>query len=156
VSGYVIEPLGPHDRGRFSSGSNVLDRYFRQQVTQDVRRKLTNCFVAVAEGDEVAGFYTFASTSVPLDKLAEERARRLPRYPAVPAILLGRLAVAAEHQGRGLGAMLLADALLRACKADAAAHMLVVDAMDEAAVRFYAHHGFERLPDDGRRLVRVL
>jgi ribosomal protein S18 acetylase RimI-like enzyme len=156
MNGYSVEALAGHDRSGFESGSAPLDAYFRRQVTQDIRRKVGNCFVAVDGSGVVAGFYTLAATSIPLDKLSEERSKRLPRYPSVPAILVGRLAVATVAQGRGLGGMLLADALTRAGKSDAAGHMLVVNAIDEAAAAFYVHHGFERLPDNRRCLVRLL
>jgi hypothetical protein len=92
--GYRIEPLADHDRKTFISGSESLDRYFREGVTQDMRRRVANCFVAIGLENDVAGFYTLAATSVLLDVLAPDRRKKLPRYPLVPAILLGRLAVA--------------------------------------------------------------
>lgn len=156
MSGYRIEPLAKHDRDGFSCGSTPLDRYFREQVTQDVRRRIASCFVAISSSDEVAGFYTLAATSLAFDRLAPERARKLPRYPVVPAVLLGRLAVASTHQGKQLGIALVADALLRCTRSDIAAHVMVVDAKDAAAVRFYERLGFERLIDDRSRLVRPI
>ncbi|HJU39957.1 MAG TPA: GNAT family N-acetyltransferase, partial [Tahibacter sp.] len=89
---YRIELLADRDRRNFSCGSIALDRYFREQATQDVRRRLATCFVAVSDEDEVAGFYTLAATSLAFDRLAAEDAKKLTRYPVVPAILLGRLA----------------------------------------------------------------
>lgn len=156
MSGYRVERLEKHhDRKAFRCGSEPLERYFRERATQDEQRRLALCFVAVAEQDDaVAGFYTLAATSIALDGLPVERAKRLPRYPSVPAVLLGRLAVATHHQGKGLGGALVADALLRAARSEIVGHLMVVDAKDEAAKRFYAHFGFEALPDDGKRLVR--
>ena len=89
---YRIEALaGDHDRSNFDSGSALLDRYFREQVTQDIKRRITTCFVALgANTGEVAGFYTLTATSIALDALAPEIVRKLPRYPVVPAALLGR------------------------------------------------------------------
>lgn len=156
MSGYVIEPLAGHDRTAFVSGSDSLDRYFREQATQDIRRRIANCFVAVTGKGEIAGFYTLAATSLAFDRLAPDRAKKLPRYPVVPAILLGCLAVASAHQGQRLGGALVADALLRSARTEIAGHMLVVDAIDDAAARFYAHLGFEPLADDPRRLVRPI
>lgn len=152
---FFIEPLAAaHDRSRFVSGSNALDRYLREQASQDMRRRIATCFVALStESAEVVGFYTLAATSVPLDALAPEVSRKLPRYPVVPAALLGRLAIAQNQQGRGLGAALLADALLRAARAELAAFALIVDAKDEAAQRFYEHFGFALLPGEVRRLM---
>ena len=156
MSGYRIEPLAKHSRERFSCGSAALDRYFREQVTQDIRRRIASCFVAISADAEVAGFYTLAATSLAFDRLAPERAKKLPRYPVVPAILLGRLAVATPHQGKQLGVALVADALLRSTRSDIVGHVMVVDAKDTAAVKFYERLGFERLKDDPSRLIRPL
>lgn len=156
MSRYVVELLAGHDRTRFSSGSDALDRHFHQQVTQDVRRRIASCFVAVSDDREVAGFYTLASTSLAFDRLSAERARRLARYPVVPGVRLGRLAVAKAHQGRRLGAALVADALRRSARAEIAGHILVVDAIDDTAARFYEHLGFEPLAGDPRRLIRQI
>ncbi len=155
-AGYRIERLAGHDRSQFTSGSQALDRYFRDTVTQDARRRIAYCFVAIDPDGDIAGFYTLSATSILLDKLPPERARRLPRYPLVPAILLGRLAVAQAHQGRRLGGALVADALIRASSGDIAGHLMVVEAKDETAARFYEHLEFARLADDRTRLIRAL
>ena len=139
---YVIEPLRDHDRRGFACGVPPLDRYFREQVTQDIRRRLSNCFVAVDPSGAIAGYYTFAATSLPIGELAPETAKRLPRYPLQPAGLIGRLAVAEQHRGCGLGAALIVDAVARTMRADPAIFALIVDAQDEAAARFYRHLGF--------------
>lgn len=156
MSQYRIERLDRHDRSRFDCGSPELDRYLRERAMQDMRRRVTLCFVAVDQDEEVAGFFTLAATSLPVDQLSAERAKRLPRYPVVPAVLLGRLAVALAHQGRQLGGALVADAILRASRSEAMAYAMIVDAKDDSAARFYAHLGFERLGDDTRRQLRSL
>jgi GNAT superfamily N-acetyltransferase len=153
---YRIGLLHDHDRSTFDSGSDALDRYLREQAKQDMRRRVASCFVAIDQVGAVAGFYTLAATSLALDLLPAEQIKRLPRYPSVPAILLGRLAVARSHQGRRLGSALVADALLRAKRAEAIAYAMVVDAKDEAATRFYEHLGFARLQKDRQRLIRRL
>ncbi len=153
---YRVEPLAEQDRRAFACGSDALDRYFREQVTQDMRRRIATCFVALSSDGQVAGYYTLAATSLALDALPPERARKLPRYPVVPAILLGRLAVASGHQGRRLGSALVADAILRSSRSEIAGHAIVVDAKDEAALRFYEHLEFIRIPGDARRLIRAL
>jgi len=135
------------DRTAFDSGSAPLDRYLREQVSQDLRRRVAACFVALDAVDRIAGYYTLASASVPLQGLPAAVARKLPRYPAVPAVRMGRLAVDQAYAGRGLGAALLADALQRAAKAEIAAYALIVDAKDLKASAFYRHHGFLPLPD---------
>jgi GNAT superfamily N-acetyltransferase len=144
ATSWRIVPLDPAwDRRAFTSGSPPLDRYFHQQVTQDIRRRVTACFVALEEpGLRIVGYYTLASASIALVDLPQALAKRLPRYPSVPAVRLGRLAVEQTCQGRGLGGVLLADALTRALRADIAAYALLVDAKDAAAAAFYQHHGF--------------
>ena len=151
---FRIEPLsGHHDRAQFSSGSGPLDRYFREQASQDVKRRMAACFVAVSiENGQVAGFYTLTATGIALSDLSSEIVRKLPRYPVVPAALMGRLAVARNYQGKGLGGVLLADAVLRASRTEMGVFAMLVDAKDEAAQRFYEHYGFTLLPGAGRRL----
>ncbi len=140
---FRIEPLGNRDRSGFSCGVELLDRYFRQQVTQDIRRRVSNCFVAITPDDAIAGYYTFAAAGLPLTELPAELAKRLPRYPLLPAALVGRLAVDTKHRGIGLGGVLVADAGLRALRADPAIFALIVDAKDETAAAFYRHLGFQ-------------
>ena len=136
-----------HDRSNFNSDSEPLDRYLREQVTQDVRRRLAACFVALAAGQRIAGYYTLASASLLLNELPASTGKKLPRYPTVPAVRMDRLAVDTSFKGQGLGAALLADALDRAARAEIAAYALMVDAKDEAAAAFYRYHGFIALPD---------
>ncbi len=141
-----------HERTAFKSGSESLDHYFRQQVTQDVRRRVTACYVALTAEQRVAGFYTLASAGLLLSELPAEVGKKLPRYPSVPAVRMGRLAVDADFRGLGLGGALLADALDRASSEDIAAYALVVDAKDASAAAFYRHHGLMALPDQAMTL----
>lgn len=147
---FRIEALAPqHERVGFDCGVEPLDRYFRQQVTQDIRRRVTACFVGIAQDTgELAGYYTLASASVALSDLPEDVAKKLPRYPTVPAVRMGRLAIARGFAGQGLGAALLADALARALRAEIPAFALIVDAKDEQAAAFYRHFGFLALQSD--------
>ena len=135
------------DRASFKSGVEPLDRYFRTQVSQDIKRRVTACFVATDAHGRMAGYYTLASASVLLVDLPEALGKKLPRYPSIPAVRIGRLAVDQSFKGIGLGAALLADALRRAGKAEIAAYAFLVDAKDQDAASFYAHHGFMALPD---------
>lgn len=151
---YRTESLGAHhDRVAFSSGVEALDRYFRTQAGQDVRRRLASCFVLVEEdGRRVAGYYTLSASSIMLSDLPAEIATKLPRYPGVPATLMGRLAVRSDLRGRRLGEVLLMDALARCLRADIASYALVVDAKDEQAAAFYARYEFRPLAGGTRRL----
>lgn len=145
---FQLAPLdAAHDRTTFNSGSKPLDRYLQEQVTQDVRRRVAACFVALADGQRIAGYYTLASASLLLADLPASTGKKLPRYPTVPAVRMGRLAVDQTLKGQGLGGALLADALDRAARSEIAAYALMVDAKDEAAAAFYRHHGFIALPD---------
>ena len=130
------------DRPDFECGVESLDRYFKTQVSQDIKRRVTACFTARDAQGQIAGYYTLASASILLTDLAEPLARKMPRYPNVPAVRMGRLAVDRNFKGQGLGAALLADALRRATTAEIAAYALVVDAKDLVAAAFYTHHGF--------------
>lgn len=135
---------GDHDRGGFRSGAPELDRYIRELATQDVRRRTAAVFVAVDES-AVVGYYTLSASAIELIELPETIARRLPRYPLIPATLLGRLAVDERWQGRGLGEHLLLDALFRSLRSEIASYAVVVDARDDRAIRFYERYGFTGL-----------
>lgn len=141
-----------HERSAFHSGSEALDSYFKQQVSQDVRRRVATCYVALTEQQRISGYYTLASASVLLSDLPMTLSKRLPRYPTVPAIRMGRLAVDSEFRGLGLGGALLADALTRSMRSAIAAYALLVDAKDESAAAFYKHHGLMELPSQPLKL----
>jgi ribosomal protein S18 acetylase RimI-like enzyme len=142
---FTFEPLSSsHDRTAFSCGVPALDRYLRELATQDVRRRVSNCFVALDPSGKIAGYYTFAATSLPLTELPSDQTKRLPRYPSFPACLVGRLAVDQRFRGRGLGSQLIVDAIARAMRAEPAIFALIVDAKDEVALGFYEHLGFQR------------
>lgn len=141
-----IESLGSqHDRKGFACGVEGLDRYFRELVTQDVKRRVTSCFVAIGGESEVVGYYTFAAAGLALGELPSELAKKLPRYPLVPAALIGRLAISSRHQRQKFGGALIIDAVGRAARADPAVFAILVDAKDDRATDFYQHLGFQRL-----------
>lgn len=144
MNGISIEVLSAtHPRKDFCCGVPVLDRYLAELASQDVKRRVSNCFVAISDG-AVAGYYTFAATSVPLNDLPPDDTRRLPRYALLPAGLIGRLAVDLRFKGQGVGGALIMDAVRRSVQADPAIFALLVDAKDESAVRFYGHLGFRQ------------
>lgn len=155
---FLIEPLGPdHDRSAFSCGSEVLDRYFWELVTADVRRRATACYVALeAPRGKIAGYYTLAAAGIPLAEMPAALAKRLPRYPSVPVARLGRLAVDQAYRGRKLGSALLWDAVGRSLRSEIAVFALVVDAKDDQAEAFYLHLGFVPFGSQPRQLVLPL
>lgn len=155
---YRVERLGRHHdaaRATFSSGVEALDRYFRQQAGQDLRRRLAVPYVLLeATTAAIAGFYTLSSLSVIPASLPSETTRGLARYPALPAILIGRLAVDQRFQGQGIGELLLLDALRRSLEASQGigATAVIVDAKDNRARAFYERYGFQRFVDHEYRL----
>jgi GNAT superfamily N-acetyltransferase len=153
---FFLEPLNKHhDRKAFSCGIEPLDKYFRTQARQDIDKKVAATFVLVdSQTSQIAGFYTLSATTIPMPELPEAIAKRLPRYPFVPATLIGRLAVDKRYQGKKLGEFLLLDALKRSWDQtrQIGAAAVVVDAKNEAALGFYLKMGFIQFRDDPMRL----
>lgn len=154
---FRVAPLdAAHDRAAFSSGAVPLDNYLRQQASQDIRRRVASCFVALTPDSAIAGYYTLATAGLLLADLPPDLRKKLPRYPTVPVVRMGRLAVGAQFKGHGLGGALLADALARCLRSDIAAYAMVVDAKDESAKAFYLHHGFIAAPEAAMLLMLPL
>jgi GNAT superfamily N-acetyltransferase len=154
---YRLEPLGKHhDRAGFSCGVESLDVYLKTQASQDMRRKANAVFILVPEDSPgtIAGYFTLCAYRLSPGTVPEAAQKHLPRYPVVSATLMGRLAVGSTLQGRGLGSVLLAKALAKAYEnaGVVGSSMVVVDAIDERAARFYRAHGFIQLPE-AMRLV---
>lgn len=141
---FVIEPLEKkHRRTDFSCGNDRMDRYFREGVSQDVKRRYATCLVArEIATDRVAGFYTLSSSNVPLAEVPEPLAKKLPRYPSVPAVLIGWLGRDRDYAGQGLGETLLFDAIKTVATSSIGAHAIFADAIDDKAAAFYADFGF--------------
>ncbi|HEY7036538.1 MAG TPA: GNAT family N-acetyltransferase [Thermomicrobiales bacterium] len=144
-----------HNRSAFSCGTEELDLYLRQHAGQDARRYVAAIHVLYdPTADLIAGFYTLNAASI------EPGAVRsiilgLPRYPSLPAILLGRLAVDNSYRGQGLGELLLLNALRRslAITEQVAAVAVIVDAKNDNARGFYRHFGFQSMADDADRFI---
>ena len=150
-----VEPLdtGRHERSGFRSGIEALDRYLHSQAGQDARRRVAASFVLVLPpSPAVIGYYTLSNASIHAAELPAAVTKRLPRYPVLPATLLGRLAVDERHRGAGLGTLLLLNALRRSLGSEVASMAVLVDAKDEAAATFYRRHDFLSLPDQSHRL----
>jgi len=148
---WLIQPLQEdHDRASFSCGNVSLDRYLKEQAGQDLRRGCATPFVLVTEPGSraILGYYTLSSYGIDTGELPADIAKKLPRYPLIPATLLGRLAVDLRHHGQGIGEFLLLDSLRRALvqASKIAAAAVIVDSIDERAARFYRHFGFTAFP----------
>ena len=100
------------------------------------------------------GYYSLSATGVQLDEFPDALAAELPRHETVPAILLARLAVDLSCRGEGLGGRLVIDALESSAQfsSQIAAMAVIVDAIDERAIRFYEHYGFIRFPVNAKSL----
>ena len=152
---FTVEPLAKkHKRADFSCGSEPLDRYLKNQASQDAKRGVAVPFVLVTPVNKVIGYYTLSAFSIELEKLPEAQVRKLPKYPDVPTTLLGRLATDQNYRGLGLGEHLLMDALHRSYSATSqiASYAVVVDAKDESAVAFYKKYDFQQFQDHANRL----
>lgn len=138
MTAFYSEALGKHDRTAFASGNDRIDAYFRTIVSQDVKRNYAHCCVLVEkETNRLAGFYSLSATHIPLTEIPPGLARKLPRYPTVPAALIGWLGRDIGFRGQEIGAMLLRDAIVRVGTSQIGVYALCADAIDEAAVAFY-------------------
>lgn len=155
---YRLEPLEKHhDRAEFTCGVESLDSYLKTQASQDMRRKANAVFVLVPidAPSRIAGYFTLCAYSLASGLIPETAQKYIPRYPAVSATLIGRLAVDTIFQGQRIGSLLLAEALRKAYEnaSVVGSSMIVVDAIDNRAVSFYQAHGFIRLPESMRLIL---
>lgn len=148
-----IVPLGDHDRAAFSCGVPALDQYLKTQASQDRRSGVAAIYV-LADGKRILGYYSLAATGIERRAMPDEVTGKMPRYPIIPAYLIGRLAVDISLQGQGYGRGLLADALRRCVRlaVEVAAALVVVDAKDDSARTFYERTEFALFPEEPNRL----
>jgi ribosomal protein S18 acetylase RimI-like enzyme len=148
-----------HDRAAFDCGSEPLNRYLREQASQDVKRRAAGCWVLIEENApaSILGFYTLSTESVvtsEIPNLSRAEQKKLPRYDKTGAVLIGRLAVANGAQRQGFGKRLLYDALHRALVSEIPAVVVVTDPKDEKAISFYTSQGFRQL--DAKRMFILI
>jgi GNAT superfamily N-acetyltransferase len=152
IPAWFIEPLSRgHDRTSFDCGEPALNDFLRTLARQQQEKHVGKTFVATPEpgAKKILGFYTISAGSIRFEHLPDRVQERLPRYP-VPVARLGRLAVDHSMHGRGLGAFLLRDALLRAARVastELGILRVVVDAKSDQARQFYERYGFVPLTD---------
>lgn len=138
-----------HNRANFDYGVEALNRYLQEQAGQDSRRYAATVFVLEEQKTGIVfGYYTLSMGSVNLEHLPLRLQGKMPRYPTIPAVRLGRLAIHVEGKGQGLGRHLLMDAMARALRSEVAWAAFLVDAKDEGARQFYLKFGFLSLADD--------
>jgi GNAT superfamily N-acetyltransferase len=143
----------------FSCGKDMLDNYLHSQASQDVKRKLCVVF-ALFEDTTIKGYYTLSNASIPAEMMPDVVRKKMPgSYKALPVTLLGRLAVDAKFKGKGLGSILLIDALRRSFSVageSLGSIGVVVDPLDEDATIFYKKFGFILLPDSGKLFLPMV
>lgn len=154
---YSVEILSKqHPRENFFCGVDALDHYLKKQSGQEARKRIAVTYVLIDHGPEnrIAGYYTLSSTSIIPGELPEDIAKKLPRYDAIPATLIGRLAIDEQYQGQGVGKVLLIEALQQSLHTSqrVAAFAVIVDAKDQAAKQFYERFGFIPFASNGYRL----
>ncbi len=146
-----------HNRNDFDCGNELLNNYLKNQAGQDIKRKLSACFV-LSENDTniIKGYYTLSNNSIPLSNFQEEIQKKLPKsYSSIPTTLLGRLAIDKNFQGKGIGKILLIDALKRSYEIskEIDSFAVIVDPIDEEAEKFYQKYDFIKLPDSGKMFI---
>jgi GNAT superfamily N-acetyltransferase len=157
MAGYLTVPLDSnHKKSAFTCGNLYLDNYLQRQAKQDVKRKLSACFILSNKENRIKGFYTLSNAGIPREMIPEEVSKKLPRaYESLPVTLLGRLAIDEKNKGQGLGKLLLIDALKRSLEVSAiiGSMAVIVDPIDENAVKFYDKYGFISLPDSEKMFL---
>lgn len=153
---FRVEILNPaiHRRDEFACESSELTEFLRTRARKEAKSRTSACFVLVPVADtgQIAGFYTLSATTVELEKLPPELVKKLPRYPSLPATLLGRLARSLAFKGQGIGDLLMVDALKRSYENSSVigSVAVVVDPKDDHAAKFYGKFGFQ--PLDGQKM----
>jgi len=146
-----------HNRIDFDSGKEFLNNYLKNQAGQDVKRKLSACFVlAENETNIIQGFYTLSNNSIPLSSVPEQIRKKLSgSYISAPTTLIGRMAIDKKFQGQGFGKILLIDALKRSFDNSQVigSFAVVVDPIDKDAEMFYKKYDFIKLPDSGKMFI---
>lgn len=156
----MIELLcSTHNRDDFDCGKELLNNYLKTQAGQDVKRKLSACFVlAEKETNKIKGYYTLSNSSIPLNYFSESIRKKLPKsYVTIPVTLLGRLAIDKKFQGMGIEKILLLDALKRSWETsqEIGSFAVVVDPMDKEAESFYKKYDFLKLPDSEKMFIAM-
>lgn len=145
-----------HNRNAFECEEQQLTDYIKKQVSQDIKKRLAVCFVAIDSDNNVIGYYTLSSESLGRKQIPDKYLKKVPQNYNAPVILLGRLARNITAKGTGLGEHLLLDALFRAftlSEESIGAMAVIVDPMNQFAIKFYEKYGFEQLPDSEKMFL---
>jgi GNAT superfamily N-acetyltransferase len=148
-----------HDKAAFRCGNEQLDQYLRSTATQDKKRNIAIPYVIYdKDRQKIIGYYTLSMNGISLEQLPEEIIKKLPKYPIIGVTLIGRLAIDRDYQGFGWGKLIIMDAFQRSLNISKAtgSFAVIVDAIDDAAVRFYQRFDFKTFPDCPDRLFRTM
>lgn len=146
-----------YNRKNFSCGKTPLDNYILKNATKDVKAGACTCFVILNDKEEVVGYYTLSTESIPKEEASKEFQKTI-KYDSIPVILLGRLARDNSVKGQGYGRFMLVEALKRSvqvAKEHIGAVAVIVDPIDQEAISYYAKYGFTMLPDSGRMFMSI-
>lgn len=152
----IVKLARPHAIDAFDCGREPLNRFLIRFALQNQQAGASQTYVALAD-EQIAGYYTLAVGQVDFDNAPPRLTKGLARHP-VPIMLLARLAIATSWQGKGLGAGLLKDAMLRTLQAAeiAGIRAFAVHAKDDQARTFYEHFDFVPSPADPYHLFRLM
>jgi len=145
-----------HAVEEFTCGQPELDRFLVRHALQAQQANSSQTYVGQS-GQTIIGYYTIVAGEVRHTDAPDRISKGMPRHP-IPLLILARLAVHREWQGRGIGAGLLLDALGRTLQvADIiGVRALAVHAKDPSATAFYRHFGFAPSPTDERHLFTCI
>lgn len=154
---FLTHPLSSaHKKSEFDCGNELLNRYLHRQAKQDVKRKLAACFILSDNENNVKGYYTLSNAGITRELIPIEIQKRLPpAYDSLPVTLLGRLAVSINEEGKGIGRLLLIDALKRSFYVSNTIGSMaaIVDPIDDNAKQFYLKFQFLVLPGSGKMFL---
>jgi predicted GNAT family N-acyltransferase len=157
---FSIQPLAKHhDRDNFCCGNEQLDRYLKLTANQDRQKNIAVPYIVInQENQQIIGYYTLSMTSIDLGELPDSIAKKLPKYPLIGVTLIGRLAIDNNYQGMGWGKLLVMDALNKSLQTSkqVASFAVIVDAINEQAVKFYQRFDFQSFPEQPFKLFRTM
>ena len=156
-----IQPFGPaHVRENFLCGKVPLDEYLKKQLSQDIKKRVTKAYVLIDTPNlDVLGYYTISSSIINLADIDKDSTKKLPRYPSLPAMLIGRLARHQDYIGKRYGNILLLDSLkkiLNLSNNDVGICAVVVDVLDKDALKFYGNFRFQAFQSNPMKLYLLV
>ena len=157
-----IQPFGSvhkPSRKKFSCGKISLDDYLNKQMSQDIRNRASTAYVLVNTPNlDILGYYTISASAIDLVDIDKDSVKKLPSYPSLPAMLIGRLAIDENHKGKGYGSLLLVDSLKTILDLSKKVGIcaVVVDALDQDALRFYQKFGFKSCQSNSMKLYLLI